>query len=123
LTRFKEVTGRYPARVTAVGYDFKKERFEGMHRKALRIAPGAFRYRGFRPGGKFDAVAAEAGERANALEPFRADPYGCYSTALRAKRGARDPFRRTAPYPLSCPEMEGLLNWCGPLIYQGELPW
>lgn len=122
--RFKEVTGNYPTKITIVGYDFKQDRFEDLHRAALRFPPEAFRYVGLRPGGRFDHVAAEAGERASALEPYRLDPYGCAADRpLAAKRAERDRFHRTPPYSLVCPEMRDLLAWCGPGYFTGDLPW
>ncbi|CAM9930526.1 unnamed protein product, partial [Choristocarpus tenellus] len=121
--RFKEVTGRYPLHITVVDYDFKRKRFETVHRKALRISSSNFEYLGIHPGGLFDGDAAETGELENSLKPFRIDPYGCHSEVLQSKREERNPYRRTPPYQISCPEMRPLLEWCGPEFYSGEVPW
>jgi hypothetical protein len=37
--------------------------------------------------------------------------YGCGDAALVQKRALRNPFRRTVPYELACPEMKELLHW------------
>jgi len=48
----------------------------------------------------------------------------CHTAELQQKRLSRNPFRRTPPYPLSCPEMAELLKWCGPdLIPLNAVPW
>lgn len=122
--RFKEITGSYPTKITIVGYDFKARRFEDLHMPAIRFPPEAFRYVGQHPEGKFDHAAAAEGERTSALEPYQADPYGCTAGGtLAEKRHQRDPFHRTPPYSLVCPEMSALLEYCGTEIFTGGLPW
>jgi hypothetical protein len=37
LCRFFEVTGRYPEKITVVGFGFKEKRFTELHRKAVRF--------------------------------------------------------------------------------------
>lgn len=118
------MTGNYPTKITVVGYDFKKERFEGLHREALRFPSDNFQYVGLHAGGNFDQAAAESGERSSAVLPYQADPYGCAEGGpLVAKRLQRNPFHRTSPYTLACPEMKELLEWCGPELFAGSLPW
>jgi hypothetical protein len=46
IARFHEYTGRYPERITVVGYEMKRRRFEDLHRKALRWPKSKFRYVG-----------------------------------------------------------------------------
>lgn len=36
IARFREFTGRFPIRITVVGYGMKKSRFEDLHAKAIR---------------------------------------------------------------------------------------
>lgn len=36
IARFYEVVGRYPEKITVVGYEMKRKRFEELHREALR---------------------------------------------------------------------------------------
>lgn len=51
------------------------------------------------------------------------DIYGCFDSNLASKKISRNPFQRFPPYKLSCNELNGLLNWCGPELYSGKLPW
>jgi hypothetical protein len=46
LCRFFEITGSYPARVTAVSYTLKQQRFEQLHRAAVRFPADAFTFIG-----------------------------------------------------------------------------
>mmetsp|Transcript_96653 Transcript_96653/g.259862 ORF Transcript_96653/g.259862 Transcript_96653/m.259862 type:complete len:291 (-) Transcript_96653:232-1104(-) len=125
LCRFREVVGHYPARVTVVSFTFKRRRFEDLHRDALGFPQSHFAFIGLQPPAwsRFDLAEAERGERENAVRSFEQDPYGCYTPALAAKRSARNPFRRTTPYPLSCADIRPLLEWCGPGFFPGKLPW
>lgn len=127
VCRFREVTGRYPHRLTVVGWGFKAERFE-LHRAALRWPVERFEY--ITANDPHDLAAAFTGETRHALEPFQRDPYGTQTAApepqislLGDKRAARNPFRRTAPYALSCPEINALLTHRGPELFSGALPW
>lgn len=127
LCRFREVTGSYPAHVTVIGYSFKQERFQDVHRSALRYPLERFTYVGVDP----DTPAflarlpqLEHFESKASIEPFRSDPYGCYSEVLRHKRVDRNPFYRQPGYILSCPEISTLLRYCERSLYPaGELPW
>jgi len=125
LCRFKEVVGHYPNKVTVVGFTFKKHRFVSLHRSALRIPSDHFSYIGVQPPehSRFNLKEAEEGEWTAAVKSFQVDPYGCFTPELQAKRLQRNPFHRTTPYPLSCPEMKSLLAWCGPGIFADSLPW
>ena len=63
LCRFREITGRYPAKVTVVGFDFKSKRFTDLHAKALGIPYHRFQYVGLQPTcPNFDHAKAERGE-------------------------------------------------------------
>jgi len=125
ICRFHEVVGKYPKRITVVGFSFKEFRFASLHRAALRFPPDDFRYVGIEPprATHFDLAKAELGEKQNSVRPFEADPYGCSNSVLLNKRLARNPFRRTNPYPLSCPELRNLLAWCKPDMFPQPLPW
>ena len=37
LCRFHEITGRYPDKITVIGFGFKEKRFKDLHRKAVRF--------------------------------------------------------------------------------------
>lgn len=36
ICRFSEMTGNYPDKITVVGFEFKRYRFENIHRQAIR---------------------------------------------------------------------------------------
>jgi hypothetical protein len=126
LCRFKEVTGHYPSKVTVVGFDFKGQRYSHLHRKALRFPEVNFTYVGVHApdySSLFNQQHAEDGETI-ALKEFSEDLYGCNVEELKQKRKKRNPFHRSIPYELACPEMEKLLHWCGPEIIDDSLaPW
>ncbi|KAH9913471.1 uncharacterized protein BXZ73DRAFT_55524 [Epithele typhae] len=128
LARFREYTGRWPARVTVVGYEMKRRRFAELHRAALRWPADRFEYVGIDPDGE-DAATAAQGELQNGYKPYREDLYGCHGVLL-AKRRSRNPFSRFHSYYSSTPEIGPLLNWCPGRpdggqteIYPGPLPW
>jgi len=126
ICRFHEVTGSFPAKITVISFSFKGQRFEKMHARALSWPPDEFVFIGVDPPAStgFDLEEATRGEQKSAVKPFESDPYGCHSAILQEKRKARNPLKRTPPYELSCPELRGLLNWCGPTFYpKTELPW
>lgn len=103
-----------------VSYDFKKQRFSDMHRRALRFPASQFSFVGV-PTSPTSQVAAIQGEL-KVQEMFQKDPYGCRGD-LRSKRMYRDPFLRTVPYPVGCPEIRGLFGYCGSDAYSANLPW
>ena len=126
ICRFKEVTGNYPKLITMVSFTFKQSRFETMHAQALQFPAANFHYIGADPplSTGFDLEASRKGEYQNAVQPFESDPYGCHTPVLREKRRSRNPFSRTPPYELSCPEMKDLLHHCGPELYpRDKVPW
>jgi len=125
ICRFKEITGAFPKHITVVSFTFKQKRFEEIHAVALRWPAGRFTYIGVDPTAStgFDLEKSQRGELQNSVKPFQDDPYGCHGL-LKMKRLDRNPFFRTAPYPLSCPEMQDILSWCGPdLIPFALVPW
>lgn len=61
VARFREYTGRYPSKITVVGYDFKRRRFEELHRAAMRWPNSKFEYVGIDAEGE-DLDVARAGE-------------------------------------------------------------
>lgn len=46
LCRFFELTGHYPAKITAVSYTLKQARFEQLHRAAVRYPADQFEFLG-----------------------------------------------------------------------------
>lgn len=126
ICRFREVTGSYPEKITTVSFSFKRKRFETLHAAALQWPLESFKFIGIDPDATtgFNYEEAEKGELENAARPFESDPYGCHSGLLRSKREGRNPFKRTPPYELSCPEIRKLLKWCGPqFISIDDVPW
>lgn len=126
ICRFREVQGYYPSHITVVGFDFKSAHFSELHRASIGYPASNFTYIGVQSPAvtkQFNQDRAVAGE-AVAVASFKTDQYGCNDPSLRKKRSSRNPFRRAVPYSLSCPELQGLLQWCGPQQYQIDaLPW
>lgn len=125
ICRFREIVGSYPRKITVVGFTFKKRRFVQLHAPALLLRKDAFSYVGVDPPATsgFDLKRMTFWERRASFSQFEADPYGCHSKILLKKRKDRNPFARTPPYTLSCPEMSSLLKWCGPKRFKGKVPW
>lgn len=125
ICRFYEVTGSYPKHITMVSFSFKEHRFRNLHVPALLWPDSQFSYIGVDPDPHtgFNLNRASEGESMNAAKPFRSDPYGCSTPVLQQKRKDRNPFRRTPPYELSCPDMRAILHWCGPQIIEENMPW
>ncbi|KAI1785872.1 hypothetical protein LXA43DRAFT_1113146 [Ganoderma leucocontextum] len=140
LARFHEYTGRWPSKITVVGYEMKRRRFTDLHLAALRWPLDRFEYVGIDAEGSdadADADAARQGELQNGYLPYTEDAYGCHGVLL-AKRRARNPFLRHHPYYSSAPELGALLNWCPgrqhqdhdqdrdrdqTAVFPGRLPW
>ncbi|KAF9453935.1 hypothetical protein P691DRAFT_693495 [Macrolepiota fuliginosa MF-IS2] len=129
IARFKEYTGRYPERISVVGYEFKRARFETLHRKAIRWPEDKFEYYGVDPDDVEHVRIATEGERENGFLPYTKDLYGCHA-GLLDKRQHRNPFRRFHSYYLSAPELSQLLDWCPSsqsggktTLFFEQLPW
>ncbi|BFZ55061.1 hypothetical protein PYCC9005_002100 [Savitreella phatthalungensis] len=132
IARFHEYTGRWPVRITVVGFAFKEARFFQLHRKAVRFAERHFQYIGIDYGqesDQSDALTAQraAGEALHAVNAFAQDLYGCRDPQLRNKRLKRNPARRWHPYLYSAGvQVAGLIAWCpadGVRLFDGALPW
>lgn len=125
VCRFKEVTGRYPERITLVGFSFKERRFLNLHFRAIKFPAARVTYIGIDPSKSsgFNLKRMRYWEHRASYVEFQNDPYGCNSKTLQQKRKSRNPFSRYNPYELSCPEIKQLLKWCGPSIYPKQLPW
>lgn len=118
LCRVREFTGQFPGHVSFVSWQFKEERFQ-LHRESIRWQAARFTYIGANnPPDLAQAVEAETRNRA----AYVADPYSS-SPAFRAKRDARNPFRRTPGYLLHLPELAPLFAHEGPDPFTGPLPW
>ncbi|ORX34380.1 hypothetical protein BD324DRAFT_583273 [Kockovaella imperatae] len=111
LARFKEFTGRWPVKITVVGYGMKRRRFEQLHRAAIRFPLEHFDYVGIDDEG--DTTEHYAGELQYGFGPFVHNPSGCHPP-LSTKRLLRNPFIRYHPYHTSVPELSDLFEWCPP---------
>lgn len=80
IARFRELTGTYPTRITIVGHNFKRRRFEQLHRHALRWPKLHFTYEGVPLGSEADEREAASGEvrtRSFFLRFCISDPFFC----------------------------------------------
>lgn len=118
ICRAKEFRGKYPEHVTFVSWEFKRERFE-LHRRAIGWPAKLFRYLAVN-----DPAAIEQARRAEAATRvgYEKDPYSG-SPEFRAKKDARNPFRKGQGYLECCPELRELMAHSGPDWFGGELPW
>ncbi|KAG6886305.1 hypothetical protein C0993_006715 [Termitomyces sp. T159_Od127] len=131
IARFHEYTGRYPTKITVVGYEFKQARFTDLHRRALRWPMENFQYIGVDPA-DHHRPNLEEGERKNGYAPYSQDLYGCHSMLL-SKRRQRNIHARFHSYYQSCPELRDLIDWCPNSVssskdgdgqlFPGKLPW
>lgn len=87
IARFREVTNHYPQRITVVGYEVHKERFELLHTKAIRWPDGEL-YRNHKRW-TFVGIDDEGDnseqyhhERGNSFALFDKDMYGCHGVLL-----------------------------------------
>ena len=115
ICRFREVTGRLPARITVVSFEFKRNRFTNVHRAALGFPAECFSFVG-----NHVADDASADLDAHTRTAFSADPFGC-GAPLAAKKQARNPFATSIGYPMGCPELSALFE-CE-LVDATLLPW
>jgi hypothetical protein len=70
IARFRELTGAYPSRITIVGHNFKRRRFEQLHRRALRWPKLHFTYEGVPLGSESDEREAASGEVRRSYDSF-----------------------------------------------------
>jgi hypothetical protein len=153
IARFRELTGAYPSRITVVGHNFKRRRFEQLHRRALRWPELRFAYEGLPLRNEADEREAATGEvrsfisshppppwdvfrdsrfdfspfrqLAKAYTPYTGDLYGCHAPLIQ-KRAGRNFHLRTHGYHVGAPELRELLEWCpedGTQVFPGPLPW
>ncbi|KAK6340636.1 hypothetical protein TWF696_008960 [Orbilia brochopaga] len=133
ICRFHEYTSNYPSKITVVGFEFKRERFETVHRHAIRYPLEQFTYIGLdNTDDQEQLTRFRKGEKEGALAQFRADPHGCVDAQLVSKKKERNPFRTRHGYEVTAHELRGLMRWCTrsesledgkPQFYPGTLPW
>jgi len=76
IGRFKEYTGRYPDQISVVGYEFKRLRFENLHRAAIRWPENKFSYHGIDPDDSENVREAIEGE-VRVYSPSNYPSQGC----------------------------------------------
>jgi len=121
MCRFYELTGAFPKKITVVGFQSKRARFEDLHLSALGYPSANFTYIGTPALNEKEMASGEVKVR----ESFNRDPYGCRGE-LAQKRVERDPFNEGAPYFESLKILRGLwlhINTCSQRMYKGVLPW
>ncbi|RIA93307.1 hypothetical protein C1645_690803 [Glomus cerebriforme] len=124
ICRFNEYTNNYPRNITVIGFQFKKKRFLELHRFALKFPLNRFNYIGIDPDNS-SPLGRFVNENVNSLGPFKQDLYGCHGKLLD-KKLTRNPYRRSHPYQISCPELSLLFNYCPKnqsQLYPDILPW
>lgn len=128
ICRFHEVTGSYPEKITVVNWEYKRTRFESLHRAAIRFHQKAFNFIGIDfvdalqlagiklPPGRIRTFSDQL-----TLDRVKKDMYVCQGH--EATRKTRNPNFRVIPYITSCPELARLLVHCGPALFEEALPW
>ncbi|WWC87208.1 uncharacterized protein L201_002095 [Kwoniella dendrophila CBS 6074] len=111
IARFKEVTSRYPEKVTVVGYGMKRNRFVNLHREAIGFPLEKFKYIGINDDLK-DLSKHYKGELKFGFKPFLISTTGCKSILLKNKKLNRNPFKKVHPYHISNPSLINLFEWC-----------
>lgn len=129
ICRFYEFTNRFPAKITAIGWGFKNDRYV-QHCSTLQFPLGKFKH--IAVNNPVNLVLAIKGERINCQEPYKHDPLGCtrnggtlcngQSACIVTKKEARNPFNRFHPYEISCPELAELVCYNERCIPK-RLPW
>lgn len=115
--------------VTVISHAFKRDRFQQLHRASIRYPEEQFRFVGIDPDWAKTASVEEdvLKSEGRTRSAWEADPYACVKNGeLKTKRRGRNPWRRFNSYTASCPELTGLLGWCGSQpshLYPGTLPW
>ncbi|CAI2162986.1 13000_t:CDS:2 [Funneliformis geosporum] len=124
ICRFNEYTNNYPRYITVIGFQFKNKRFVELHRFALKFPLNRFKYIGIDPDNT-SPLGRFVGENVNSMGPFQRDLYGCHGKLLEKKLN-RNPYRRSHPYQISCPELSSLFNYCPEnqnQLFPDKLPW
>ncbi len=130
ICRFYECTNRFPSKITAIGWGFKKERYF-FHIKTLKFPTENFKF--ISVNNPIDLQAAMDGELNNCRIPYTKDPLGSniagvellcknHEACIVSKKRKRNPFRRFHPYKNSCPQLADLVQYDTPCIPH-KLPW
>jgi hypothetical protein len=129
ICRYFQYHGRFPKKITVIGFPHKRERFVEWHRTAILWPRSQFYYAGVQAK-EVSAMISEGKLKQpsdqKTLARTKMDPYLC--KANKQTRINRNPNRQVAPYrlvagmPLS---VKKLLDYCGPGFFHAEekLPW
>ena len=121
VCRFFELTRKFPSKITVVGFESKRDRFQKLHLRAIGYPESNFTYIGTKA---LNEKEMEAGE-VKVREAFARDPFGCRG-ALAAKRHDRDPFNEGAPYSSQVKILSAFwlhIDTCSQRLYNGYFPW
>lgn len=128
VCRYHEIAGKYPRKIVVVNWEYKRRRFEELHRVALRWHKADFEYIGIDIRDAAKALHLEVPESlsnfsdARTLERVESDLYCC--KVNEKVRIERNPQRRVIPYLTSCKDIRDFLLYCGPHLYEETaLPW
>lgn len=95
LTKFYEITGSWPQRVTIISNEFKRARFLELHCRAIGWPAERVTFVGIDPEYMAQdlerAASVREGERRNGFEPWRRDMLGL-GHELEGKRTKRNPW-------------------------------
>jgi hypothetical protein len=120
IARFKKQIGKWPQKMTALGWQFKARRFD-LHRRAMKWSAERFQYIGVNnPEGAAleKAIISEAATiQAVERDLFLTGP------EFLAKRELRDPFHRQHPYRGIDPELDNLFDFLDRNTYSHSFPW
>jgi len=121
IARFRELTGAYPTRTTVVGHDFKRRRFERLHRLALRWPKLRFTYEGVLLANEADEREVATGELFNAYTPYSGNLYGCHAPLVK-KRAERN-FHMCEPMAIMLARQKWASCWSGAQGWEGGIRW
>ena len=121
ICRFYELTRKFPRKVTVVGFESKRARFEKLHLSTLSFPRERFNYIGTEAINHLEMDLGEIKVR----DAFQRDPHGCRGE-LAVKKLDRDPFNEGSPYMSQVKILNGLwihIATCSQRPYTGTLPW
>jgi hypothetical protein len=120
ITLFKQQTGRWPEKVTIVGWIFKKKRFD-LHRQALQWPKSRFLYIGVNNPDSEKLQEALTGEK-NKVDSVTKDLF-LMGPEWISQREQRDPFQRKYPYADVDPVLKTFFDFLDRKSFTSKFPW
>ncbi len=117
---FKQQTGRWPEKVTVVGWIFKERRYD-LHRQALKWPKSKFVYVGVNNPVGEGLKKALAGEKKK-VDSVANDMFLTGSEWV-SQREQRDPFRRKHPYANVDQTLKSFFDFLDGSRFAGSFPW